>query len=301
MYNLQEEERTKRPLETGTASSASKRSKNRNENHKPRGPLAEAIVNGQRVSKIWNEAWKLWVTTQANWSGRHGTPPCDPARWSPERLKIFFDELGMCFLEMRGNPSQQYLGPPQRGPECFGPPMRNYEQPIDPNFRQWGRQPAPRGNTGTPFGPGLGPRGGFTDPLLIQFIKDGQRNSPSFKEFWSQHCQEHGGGTFDPNKHATPFFIGCALCYGVDKLIEEDWTKPYLGAVGLAGQPLLARVIKNGQHDEFKESWTKFVEQKGGKTDPTTYDPQTLFEFMGTVGMNTYKVPELLEKLAEIN
>ena len=95
--------------------------------------------------------------------------------------------------------------------------------------------------------------------------------------------------------------MGCALVYGVHKLVDEDWAKPYLGAVGIAGRPLLARIIKRGQRSELGESWKNFCEKKGeGKFDPELYDPQTLFEFMGTVGMETYDVSDLLAKLSNV-
>jgi len=294
----------KRSLETVSSESATKRLKNRNENHLPRSPLAEAVVNGQRVSRSWNEAWKLWVTLQP-YTGRHKTPPCDPARWSPEQLKIFFDELAQCYMELRGkryspDVRQRFGESHIRSPGGFDPYMQQFEQPIGRSRQPWERELAPPQNLDIQTGFGIRMRG-FTDPLLIQFVKDGQRNSQSFRDFWSQHCQEHGGGTFDPRKHATPFFVGSALCYGVERLVQEEWAKPYLGAIGLAGQPLLGRVIKNGLKNELKESWASFCEQKGEtRKDPILFDPQTLFEFMGSVGMDTYKVPELLEKLAEI-
>lgn len=277
----------KRGLEMQAPESANKRSKEQHEyplEHPPsqpplqreRGPLAQAVVSGQRVSRIWNEAWKLWVSSQSGMVGRRATPPLDPGRWNHEQLRGFFDDIARCFLESGG---QQGMYPYEGGNPGW----------VSTNYG------SSRGGGGRPGGR-RGP-----DPKLIEFVKVGQRTSLEFKEFWSMYCQEHGGSTFDPNKHATPFFVGCALCYGVKKLVEEEWAKPYLGAVGLAGQPMLARVIKRGQQNELKEGWTKFCEEKGeGKFDPELYDPQTLFEFMGSVGMQTYQVPDLLEKLAQV-
>jgi len=311
---------------------ANKRSKDQHEypSRNPpntRGPLAEAVVSGQRVSRLWNEAWKMWVMANHHSPTR---PPCDPSRWEPEQLKMFFDDIGRCFLH--GGRQQKDRGfIENRGPNGFDPyfqqdrkgPSWDFDSALmrnsgwGPPQSSWDREP-PRGMRGGRgrgrLGPfpvnGLGMRGGMpsfaappssTDPMLIKFVKEGQRNCLPFKEFWVKYCEEHGGGTYDPRKHSTAFFVGCALVYGVHKLVDEAWAKPYLGSVGIAGRPLLARIIKRGQRDELKESWKNFCEKKGeGKFDPELYDPQTLFEFMGTVGMETYKVSDLLAKLSNV-
>jgi len=313
---------------------ANKRSKERHEYPKSRGassnrgPLAEAVVSGQRVSRLWNEAWKMWVLANCP---RRERPPCDPARWEPEQLKMFFDDIGRCFLD-GGQPIERF-GPPGPPPPPLGfdapfdigrnGPMRRWQRdsPLMRNSGwgppSWDREP-PREMVrgGMPGGfrdrgmirapprprfagrPSFGGSDSFVDPMLIKFVKEGQRNCPAFKEFYVEYCKDHGGGTYDPIKHDTPFFVGCALVYGVRKLADERWAKPYLGAVGLAGRPLLVRIIKRGQRNELRESWKNFCEKKGeGKFDPEHYDPQTLFEFVGSVGMETYNASEIMAKL----
>jgi len=315
--------------------SANKRSKERHEYPKSRGPpsnrgpLAEAVVSGQRVSRLWNEAWKMWVIANCP---RRERPPCDPARWEPDQLKMFFDDIGRCFLDAGQPPNDRFGhhgGPPlgfdapfelaRNGPmpswqrdsalmrnSSWGPSSWDREPPremargaMPGGFRGRGMMRAGRSSFGGR--PSFGGRESFVDPMLIKFVKEGQRNCPAFKQFYVQYCQDHGGGTYDPIKHDTPFFVGCALIFGVSKLVEEDWAKPYLGAVGLAGRPLLVRIIKRGQRNELRDSWKIFCEKKGeGKFDPELYDPQALFEFIGSVGMETYNASEIMAKLTNV-
>ena len=37
---------------------------------------------------------------------------------------------------------------------------------------------------------------------LVQSIKDGQRQNPSFKEAWGLYCETHCQGVRDPNRHS---------------------------------------------------------------------------------------------------
>ena len=37
---------------------------------------------------------------------------------------------------------------------------------------------------------------------LVQQIKDGQRQNPSFKEAWGLYCETHCQGVRDPNRHS---------------------------------------------------------------------------------------------------
>jgi len=104
----------------------------------------------------------------------------------------------------------------------------------------------------------------------------------------------------DPSKHATPYFIGFIMYYGVDKLSNEDWAKPYLPELGSIGAPILVGVVKKGQRESesWKEKWSQFCIESGAiKKDPALHEARSLYEFVSDVGVATYGEKELMKRL----
>jgi len=296
------------------------------ENRRSENALAEAVKTGQRVSNGWKEAWKLWVSAQRNPDGVSRPPPNDPYRWPREALEQFFEEIGSFFVggSISEPPPYQagpFPGGPPRGPPSFPPSFSDF--PSRSSFRgpyrgssAPFRQSSPSARSGSDFmGPprqrgykggfGYGPpppaaRRGLVDPVLVEFIKMGQRKKQGFREIWKRFCEEHGGGTMDPSKHATPYFIGFIMYYGVDKLSNEDWAKPYLPELGSIGAPILVGVVKKGQRESesWKEKWSQFCIESGAiKKDPALHEARSLYEFVSDVGVATYGEKELMKRL----
>jgi len=290
------------------------------ENRYPENALAEAIKSGQRVSNGWKEAWKLWVSAQRNPNGINRPPPNDPYRWPTERLEEFFEEIGSFFVggdsqeppPFQGRPFRG--GPPRSAPSfsdfgnrpSFGEPYRPFSTPSrsPPPFRgpgfMAGERPRQKGYGGDfGFGPPPTPR---SSPVLVQFIKTGQRNDQGFKEIWRRFCTEHGGGTMDPSKHNTPYFVGFIMYYGVQKLSDEDWAQDFLPKLGNIGAPILVKVVKKGQREseDWKEKWSRFCAETGStRKDPALHEARSLFEFVSDVGVATYGEKELMRRLSE--
>jgi len=139
-------------------------------------------------------------------------------------------------------------------------------------------------------------------PVLVEFVKTGQRNDQGFKEIWKRFCLEHGGGTMDPSKHVTPYFVGFIMYYGVKKLSDEDWAQDFLPKLGNIGAPILVKVVKKGQREseEWKEKWAQFCNETGStRKDPALHEARSLFEFVSDVGVATYGEKELMRRLSE--
>ena len=48
----------------------------------------------------------------------------------------------------------------------------------------------------------------------VKLIKTGQGKDSRWKQQWSEHCTDHGGGTNDPSKHDSLFILAFCFKFG---------------------------------------------------------------------------------------
>merc|ERR1712238_332399 len=139
---------------------------------------------------------------------------------------------------------------------------------------------------------------------MSQFIKSGQRCSPSFKAAWTAYCTGYGTQKLDPTCYDRDFISGfveyigglAAKDLGAEVMLESGKKRPTPFAGGTAKRiktvtigsldPALAELVtrvKTIQRtvDGGKESWCNFCDTHcGGTKDPAKNESAALQNFL---------------------
>jgi len=233
--------------------------------------LQEAIKVGQRASVEWKESWHHWCEIK-------GHTIYDPTKYSGDQIKDFFKIMGAVYLQTQNEQQGYHVSPRRPHPEPVLTGRGGASLP---------RRIAPQGLPVQTMMPA-------TTAVLVDLVKTGQRNSPAWKEQWTQFCHEYAGGSNDPRKQLDNpiFFLAFFFQYGLGTLGSEEWAHPFLSAVSSVAMPFLVDAIKNGQrqHGPWKEAWISYVQQTGSQfRDPNRHEAGSLMQFMDTVAMTQFK------------
>eukprot|EP00928_Gymnodinium_smaydae_P073837 TRINITY_DN56964_c0_g1_i1.p1 TRINITY_DN56964_c0_g1~~TRINITY_DN56964_c0_g1_i1.p1 ORF type:complete len:218 (-),score=76.50 TRINITY_DN56964_c0_g1_i1:117-770(-) len=127
--------------------------------------------------------------------------------------------------------------------------------------------------------------------LLVQKIKELQKNDREAKEQWGLYCEAMGNGIRDPARHDGSFLQEFITNFGAGLRFEPN-DKSGGGKGGGARFGDTAELIKEGQRKStaFKQAWGSFCEMNSanGKRDPAMHNNEffaRFFEFMGQHGM----------------
>lgn len=137
------------------------------------------------------------------------------------------------------------------------------------------------------------PRNDAINGKMVNFIKEGQKNSAEFKDMWKAHCDTFGSGTKDPSKHDETFFTGFLFRFGMKELGAQEWALPHLQGVSTVVSPVIVQAIKRGQREDpdWKAAWQNFCTEESackGTLDPTRQDAGSLLQFMEDVGIEQF-------------
>jgi len=295
--------------------------------------LAQAVKVGQRASRAWGEAWKRWVNAQsyspgfdpALWDpeelrkffhevgeffvgGDSGPPPERRERRPPSGRKPTWAERGP--KTERGPRYAEYRKRPSPRPRSIPHPSELNNFGInhkDANGKivcfdwlngrcRWGSRckfshqssagELPHNSKGAP-----------ASHKMVKFVKHGQAVSEDFKHCWSRFTMDHGGGTRDPSKHQSPFFVGYLLCFGLEKITTEGWADEYIDELMEVGHPILANAINKVRREsnEVRDSWERHCDTARGTMDPIRHSPGSLFQFFEQIGLKNYGEKGMME------
>lgn len=148
---------------------------------------------------------------------------------------------------------------------------------------------------------------------LVELIKAGQKQSPSWKNAWHSYCTSYGTGKFDPNHYDSAFITSFIEYVGAQALASlgmppesggggvkrgpfEGMALPAAKRMAMGGgigddpqkAELVARVKeyqRSGQ--EAKEAWGTYCDSMlGGVRDPNRHDTEQLQMFLAECGIS---------------
>lgn len=281
--------------------------------------LVDQIKGIQRSDANAKQAW--WEFCDTNLAGVK-----DPNRHDEHILQQFMDAYASGSLVATGVPAQ----PRQGKSGGKGTKDAGYGGGYGGQQQSWGGKGgcvAPMGgNAGMGgmmqqmMGAMMGNMGGGGGGGLTDFIKVGQRASPTWKTCWRNYCQVYGNGMFDPSKYDEKFisqfleYIGDlantdltsqAMTQGItldDGSSDRGQKRSFAGDYGAANKrPAWAAQVADASADpaktelvdkikalqradpEAKQAWWKFCDEAlGGMKDPNRHDANTLQQFMSS-------------------
>jgi len=65
-------------------------------------------------------------------------------------------------------------------------------------------------------------------PLLVAAIKQGQRESPEWKDMWQQYCEEKQSKFCDPARQDASSLLEFMDTIGMTKFVNEPWMEPFV-------------------------------------------------------------------------
>lgn len=238
--------------------------------------MAEFIKTGQRSSINFKNAWHTHC--EAN-----GQMMFDPTKQSTEFIQGFLDTLGKAYMAQSGGAAGARGGGYGQDNGSFGGGRGGYDQHSGSSPTYGNRV---RANTNS--------RNQAQDPAfgkVIELVKQGQRNSPEWKNMWIDWCQENGNGVHDPTRHSPCFIIAFVLKYGLAEVVSAHWASPYLVSLGELAKPFMVQTIKKGQSmsEIWKDQWGTFADSKAnGTRDPNRHDAGSLMEFFDTIALQQF-------------
>lgn len=231
----------------------------------------DSIKVAQRSSQNIKHAWQQYCES-------NGRVMFDPAKQSTDFIQTFLDQLGKAYLGGGGGRGGTNYDSGGSLHGSGGPGGRGYDQ----------NSPSTNGNS---MNRGVAGRSSAQDPAfqrVIELVKQGQRNSPEWKNMWTDWCQENGNGVNDPTRHVPFSVIGFVLKFGLAEVVNAPWASPYLVSLGELAKPFMVQTIKKGQSmsETWKEQWGVFADSKAnGTRDPNRHDAGSLMEFFDNIAL----------------
>jgi len=120
---------------------------------------------------------------------------------------------------------------------------------------------------------------GIASDILVDKIKQMQRNDECAKVQWWTYCDQHGDRVRDPSKHDDHFLTNFITQYEAGA--RMDMTE------APTGMATLLDLVKEGQRKSaiWKEAWSQYcMIHGGGMNDPKKHDQSFLIAFLDYVG-----------------